>query len=132
MRCNEPPKHVLCELILPKKFTYSCQIVFYLALKLQECLLVMARNDSTSCCRFQTLETLSAAEPCWMVSRKPTLWDSITPLCNSQSVYMFHSLIHKQTTYILDDMAVITNKEEGSTVEEIELHADETYRLKVC
>ena len=31
------------------------------------------------------------------------------------------------TTYVLDDVTVITDEEEGPAIEEIELHADQTY-----
>ena len=53
------------EFILPLP---SCQVVLDLALKLQECLLVMTGDDSTPGCCFQTLETLGTAEPGWVVS----------------------------------------------------------------
>jgi hypothetical protein len=51
-----------------------------LTLELQECLLIMSGNNSSSCSSLDALQSLGAAEPSWVVTGQPALWDTITPL----------------------------------------------------
>lgn len=58
-----------------------------LLLQCQESLFVMSRNHPASSCSFQALETLSALEPCWVISSKPALRNTISPLFNISNVF---------------------------------------------
>jgi len=65
----------------------------------------MTWNDLAPRRPLQMLQPLGTLEPCWMVSRQPTLGDSVTP--------------------ILDDVAVVADEEESTAVWHIDLHADQ-------
>lgn len=72
-------------------------------------LFVMPRNHLTPGGSFQLFQTLRALEPSWMISCKPALRDSITPVFN--------------------DMAVVTDKEESTTIRHVDLHTNESISM---
>ncbi len=51
-----------------------------LPLDSQERLLIVAWNDLASRCPHELLQPLRRAEPRWMISRQPPLWDAVSPL----------------------------------------------------
>lgn len=67
-------------LLLALKFPPGLGKDLRLRLQVQESLLIVSRDDLTSRRPHQLLKTLRALEPSWMVSRKPTLGDAISPL----------------------------------------------------
>jgi hypothetical protein len=97
----------------------------------------MAGYDLTLGDPLEVLEALGAPEPCWMIASQPALRNPVAPLksisawCKYEWLRLrsdssFRPWWGKATTYILDDMAVITNEEERSRVLHIYLHTDES------
>jgi hypothetical protein len=84
-------------------------------------LFVMPRNHLTPGGSFQLFQTLRALEPSWMISCKPALRDSITPLYNVSL-----SNGKNWAAYVFNDMAVVTDKEESTTIRHVDLHTNES------
>jgi hypothetical protein len=86
-----------------------------------EGLFVMPRNHLTPGGSFQLFQTLRALEPSWMIPCKPALRDSVAPLYNV-------SLSNDQNwaAYVFNDMAVVTDKEESTTIRHVDLHTNES------
>jgi len=76
-----------------------------LALQRQEAFLVMSWNDTSPRLPLKLLESLSALEPCGVISSQPALWDAIAP--------------------VFDNVAMIADEEEGAAVWHIDLHTDQ-------
>ena len=84
----------------------------------------MTWNDLALCRSHKLLQPLGGSEPRWVVSSKPPLWDSITPLLNNVSCCPLQRSFGK--TYILNNVAMVTNEQVGATVLQIDLHADQS------
>jgi hypothetical protein len=66
------------------------------------------------------LQPLSAGEPSRVVSCKPALGNSITPL------HMSARFLEMATpTHILNNMTMVTDKEKSAGIRHVDLHADQ-------
>jgi len=89
----------------------------------------MSGNNSSSCSSLDALQSLGAAEPSWVITSQPALWDTITPLWEIPNVSNCPLFIVwlAGSTYVLNDMAVIADEEEGTALGQIELHSDQSW-----
>ena len=95
-----------------------------LADQIHQCLLIVARDDLSPCCPLKLLEALCAAEPRWMITGKPALRDAITPLRTSQYTLVGRGGVRGET-YVLYDVTMITDEEEGTGILYVDLHANQ-------
>ena len=58
-----------------------------------------------------------------MISCKPTLWNAVTPLFTRQQLFKCG---HLYDTYVLNNMAMITNEQESATVGKVDLHSNQS------
>jgi len=69
----------------------------------------MSWNDLSLGCSLKLLQALSAAEPSWVVTSQPTLRDTVTP--------------------VLNNMAMITDEQESSSLGHVDLHTNQTVSM---
>lgn len=104
----------------------------------------MTRNDPAFRSRLQSFQPLSTLKPCWVITvilnqlscpwisgdslTAPTILEEPHHATDYWSVLL---VVWGRKSHVLDNMAVITDKEESSAVQKIELHADQALEISV-